>query len=175
VSVREEELMALYGIAKDEIDGVTKVCQRLEKAIQQLERVDETIGMYAHRGIGECLNDFKSKYSLTLSQEVKDVTMGLRIDVMNARNALGRQEKLYWVIFFFVGMFVGVFGLWWWTSERFHDMEIGQEALYNKIESLRHPVKPKKVQVKHRRVGTTQSSEESNDGESSAGGEGETK
>jgi hypothetical protein len=144
MSEREEELMALYGIAKDEIEGIAEASGRLEKAIKKLERVEETIGMYSHRGINECLGDFKSKYSLTLSQEVKDVTRGLRMDVMDARNELRRQEKLYWVIFFFLGMFVGGFGLWWWTSERFNDLDAGQKVLYNKIESLRHPLKSKK-------------------------------
>lgn len=168
---REEELMALYGIAKDEIEGVAEACERLEKAIQKLERVDSTIGMYAHRGIEECLRDFKSEYSITLYQEIKDVSMSLRGAAMDARTELGRQEKLYWVIFFFAGMLMGGFGLWWWASERFHDMEIGQRVLYNKIDSLKHPVKPHKSQVKHRRTEPTQSDEAPNDGDSSAGGE----
>ena len=174
MTVREEELMALYGIAKDEIEGVTQACERLEKAIKQLENVDGTIELYARRGINECLSDFKSKSSLTLSQEIKDVSSGLRMAAMDARNELGRQEKLYWVIFFFLGLFVGSSGLWWWMSERFNDLEAGEKVLYNKIESLRHPVKPQKANVKHRRKEATQSEEAPEESEGSAKGETET-
>jgi hypothetical protein len=148
MSVREEELMALYGIAKDEIEGIEEASERLEKAIQQLERLESTIGMYSHRGINECLSDFKRESSLTLSQEIKNVSYDLRTASTYAQQALDRQDKLYWLLFFVLGMSSGLCLTYYLLSDHIINQEVYQERTYQEVLGLKPKPKPHKVKGK---------------------------
>jgi hypothetical protein len=61
VSVNEEEIMGLYAIAREELDGVTAATKKLEGIIHRLEVTDSHIMTCAKRGIDESIFDYKSK------------------------------------------------------------------------------------------------------------------
>jgi hypothetical protein len=145
VSKQDDELMGLYAIVRDEIEGVHEACEKLQGLLGKLDNVTNHIHYSAKNGVESSLSDFKKQFDVELREKVSSASIGLKNASNEAINSLGRQEKLYWVIFFIAGMLVGGFGLCWWMSDRFYDLEIGQKVLYNKIESLRHPVKSKKA------------------------------
>ena len=63
MSVKEEDLMGLYAIAKDEIDGVNESCERLNRVVARLDSVSVNIQLNAKSGVEGVLSDFEGKVS----------------------------------------------------------------------------------------------------------------
>ena len=58
--VKEEEIMGLYALARDEIEGVTVVCEKLEKTTNRLELLERNVETYVKTGVRASLDDRKN-------------------------------------------------------------------------------------------------------------------
>jgi len=173
--VREEEIMGLYALARDELEGVTKACEKLEKTIQRLERIEGNVETYAKTGIRASLIDFQNKFDTNLCQSLSNASKTLENAVDLTARRLDRLHALYLVGCFLLGVLVGLMCLGWWMWDRMTTLESYQVATYRELVSQRPTVKPQKTKVKQRRKEPTQSSAESNAGEGLVGKEEETK
>jgi len=169
--VGQEELMALYGIARDELDGVSAACEKLERTIKRLEQTESSIENYAKGGIRASLNDFQNKFDVNLRESLLSTSKTLENAVSIARSRLDNLNVLYLVICFLLGLVVGLGALGWFVWDRMNLLNGQKVTIYRELVSYKAAAKARKPKVKHRRVEPTQSSEAPEDGEGLVGGE----
>jgi len=146
VSKQEDEIMGLYAIAREEMDGVHEACDKLHGVIKRLDNVTSHIQHNAQNGIESSLSDFKRQVDANLREKVTSAVIGLENASNEARNSLRRQEKLYWGICFMIGVIVGMAGVFFWFLNHLAKVEALQDLTYKEVLALKpkpHKVKPK--------------------------------
>jgi hypothetical protein len=169
VSKQEDEIMGLYAIAREEMDGVHGACDKLHGVIARLDNVTSHIQHNARNGIESSLSDFKRQVDTNLREKVTNAVLGLENATNEAKNSLRKQEKLYWLICFCVGMLSGACLTYFTLSDYIISQSVYQERTYKEVLGLRAHFQ--KAKVKHKRKVATQNIEESESGTSSVGGE----
>jgi hypothetical protein len=162
--VTEEELMALYAIARDELDGVKSACERLEKSVRRLENTGNNIDANAENGIRSVLKGFNEEVRGELRKHVFEASVGLTRSIEEAKQEL---RCMYWykqVNIFMFGVVVGavVLGCFMWRNLK--DVRTGQSVLYEELQILKSRSKVQKPKVKHKKVEPTQSGEAPEEG-----------
>ena len=175
MSIREDEIMGLYAIARDELDGVTAACERLDKSIRRLEGTGRNVESNAQTGVRAALSNFDYEFRKAIGDHVGNASFRLEKAVEFAKKELRQVEMYYLIGVFLFGVILGAGCLWWLMYERMKNLELGQDTIYREILSLKHAPKAQKPKVKHRRPEATQSNEAPEDGEGLVGGESETK
>jgi hypothetical protein len=174
LSIKEEDLMGLYAIAKDEIDGVNESCERLNRVVARLDSVSVNIQLNAKSGVEGVLSDFEGKVSSEVRESILNASIGLKNAVSEAEYRLYNIEFYKVMGIFALGMMCGFLLFWFFWKENMSDLAVGQEAIYKEIQSIKVikvPVKVQKAKVKRGKKAATQKSEDGESGTSSAGGE----
>ncbi len=158
MSKQEDEIMGLYAIAREEMDGVHEACDKLHGVIARLDNVTSNIQHNARNGIESSLSDFKRHVDANLREKVSNAVLGLENASNEARNSLRKQEKLYWGICFMIGVIVGMTGVFFWFLNHLAQVEAIQDLTYKEVLALKKEVlalKPKLHKAKpkiHRKV-----------------------
>jgi hypothetical protein len=146
VRKQEDELMGLYAIAREEMDGVHEACEKLHGVIKRLDNVTSHIQHNAKNGLESSLSDFNRQVDANLRERVENAVIGLKNASSDAINSLRKQEKLYWAIFFMIGVIVGMAVVFFWFLNHLTQVEAIQELTYKEVLALKpklHKAKPK--------------------------------
>jgi hypothetical protein len=157
--VTEEELIALYAIARDELDGVKSACERLEKSVRRLENTGNNIDANAENGIRSVLKGFDNQVVEKLEKHLTSSSRGLLGAVEEAKREL---RYVYWYKMgwsFIFGLMLGGGGLWWFTWDKLNELYSGQNIIYREIQQLKSHPKIQKPKMKHKKSEPTQSGE----------------
>jgi len=146
--------MALYAIAREEMDGVQDACAKLKKTVSHLNEISGDIHYRASAGINSALKDFKEQNNEALRQTLYKATEGLEQTCHYAKNRLNNQDILYLVICYVAGVITALLGMYIWNGEQLSKIENNQLQMIREVAALRPKIS--KQIVKHRRKVATQ-------------------
>lgn len=137
------DIIGLYAIAREELDGVKEAHQKLERAILRLEATRQNLDETAKSGFKAVFSDAKNEIMVSVRQGTQNAASELGDAVNSASSRLSRYDWQARVLCFMFGGIAGGCVIFWGVFLMLEGIHKNQLYLMDQILIVQKSLKPK--------------------------------
>lgn len=146
---KEEELISLYAIAREELKSIELARYQLHQSTEKLDQLSRLIREESRKGVEASLSDLKTKNDAILKDGIKNALNGLTEAVTYASKSL-KDTNFAWLLFFCcLGMVLGAVSSFIIFSIQYEKLIDSQYEIKKELKDMRIKMQSEKLKYPH--------------------------